>query len=266
MLVVGERINTSRAAVREAVRNKDAAFIQEEAKAQAEAGAGMIDVNCGTFMREEPDYIGWLVETVQKAVDLPLCIDSPSPEAIRLALEIHRNGRPLINSITDQLERFEKLFPLVLEHEALVVALCINDEGMPETVEDCFRIAANLVERLTSSGVPIGDIYVDPVVRPISTDQSFGKVVLETIRRISSEFEGVHTICGLSNISFGLPQRKLVNQNFLTMCMYAGLDAVILDPLDRRMMSNLVASETLLGRDEFCLNYIKAHKEGRLTM
>ncbi|MCD6169996.1 MAG: methyltetrahydrofolate cobalamin methyltransferase [Candidatus Latescibacteria bacterium] len=266
MLVVGERINTSRKAIKPAVEKKDAVFIQEEARKQAQAGATMIDVNCGTFVNEESEYLQWLVETVQEAVDLPLCIDSPNPEAIKVALEHHRNGKPLVNSITAQSDRFDQVLSLILENRSSVVALCLDDSGMPENIEDTLRIASTLVDKLTSAGVPEEDIYVDPVVRPVGTNPVYAKIVLESIRRITSEFGSVHTICGLSNVSYGLPLRRLLNQNFLTMCLYAGLDAVILDPLDQRMMSNLLASQALLGRDEMCLNYITAFREQRLTL
>jgi 5-methyltetrahydrofolate--homocysteine methyltransferase len=266
MLIVGERINTSRKAIRPAVEKKDTVFIQEEARKQAQAGATMIDVNCGTFVNNESEYLEWLVETVQQAVDLPLCIDSPNPEGIKVALGHHRNGKPLLNSITAQSDRFDQILGLIIEHRSSVVALCLDDKGMPESTDDVLRIASTLVEKLTSAGVPEGDIYIDPVVRPVGTNPIYGKIVLESIGRIASEFESVHTICGLSNVSYGLPLRKLLNQNFLTMCLCAGLDAVILDPLDQRMMSNLMASQALLGEDEMCLKYITAFREGRLTL
>ena len=266
MVIVGERINTSRKRVRPAVERKDAVFIQREARLQVEAGVTMVDVNCGTFVSDEPEYMAWLVETVQEEVDVPLCIDSPNPKAVEIALKTHKNGKPMINSITDEEERFQEILPLVLEYKASVVALCMAGGGMPITAEDRLKIASNLIERLTSAGVPIGDIYVDPVVCPVATDVAYGRAVLDAIHRIMTQHEGVHTICGLSNVSYGLPLRKLINQNFLTMSMLMGLDGVILDPLDGRMMSNLMATETLLGRDDFCMNYVMAHREGKLVL
>jgi 5-methyltetrahydrofolate--homocysteine methyltransferase len=266
MQIVGERINTSRKRMRAAVEEQDAAFIRKDAKKQVAAGATLVDVNCGTFVRDEPERLAWLVDVVQDAVDAPLCIDSPNPKALEMGLAHNRNGQPMINSITDEADRFSQVLPLVLEHKASIVALCMGDAGMPGSAEERFEAAARLIERLTKAGVPIGDIYVDPVVCPISTDGAHGRHVLDAIRRIMETFEGVHTICGLSNVSFGLPLRKLINQNFLTMCMAEGLDAVILDPLDARMMSNLIASEALLGKDDFCMNYVTAHREERLAL
>ena len=266
MLIVGERINTSRKKIREAVQKKDALFIQREAKKQADAGATLIDVNCGTFVGQEPEYMTWLVHTIQEVVDLPLCIDSPDPATLRTGLEHHTNGRPMINSITVEPDRFDQVLSLVLEHQAMIVGLCMAEGKMPDTAEERFDIASRLIERLTSAGVPIGDIYMDPVVCPIGTDTRNGRTVLEAISRIKTSYDGTHLICGLSNVSFGLPLRKLLNQNFLTMCMAMGLDAVILDPLDRHMMSHLMASDALLGKDDFCMNYLTAHREGRLVV
>jgi len=265
MQIVGERINTSRKRMRAAVEQGDAAFIRKDAETQVAAGATLVDVNCGTFVSDEPERMAWLVDVVQDAVGVPLCIDSPNPKALEMGLSRHRNGQPMINSITDEADRFEQVLPLVLEHKASIVALCMGS-GMPGSAEERFEIAARLIERLTGAGVPVGDIYVDPVACPISTGGAHGRHVLEAIRRIMETFEGVHTICGLSNVSFGLPLRKLINRNFLTMCMAMGLDAVILDPLDARMMSNLIASEALLGKDEFCMNYVTAHREERLVL
>lgn len=263
MLIVGERINTSRKAIEPAVRERDAEFIRKVAREQVAAGATFVDVNAGTLVGEEPEALKWLVETIQSAIDVPLCIDSPNPVAIEAALKVHK-GKAMINSITAERERFEGIAPLVKEYGCSVVALCMDDRGMPESAEDRFRIASELVERLTQMGIPQGDIYIDPLVRPISTGSNNGLLVIDTIRKVMEGFDGVHTICGLSNISFGLPARRLLNQAFLIMCMTAGLDAVILDPLDDRLMALLAAGRALLDKDEFCMDYIAAHKAGRL--
>ncbi len=266
MLIVGERINTSRKMMRKAVGDWDADFIKNDALKQVNAGAAMVDVNCGTFVSDELERMKWLVETVQEVVDVPLSIDSPNPEALKVGLKGHRNGRPMINSITAETERMEKVTPLVVEYDTLVIALCVGESGMPTSVDDRLKNASVLIEVLTSAGVPPENIYVDPVVAPISTDGGNGKMVIETIGRIKKDFERVQTICGLSNISYGLPLRKLINQNFLTMCIAAGLDAVIVDPLDGQMISNIYASEALSGKDEFCMSYITAAREEKLIL
>lgn len=264
MIIVGERINSSRKAIAPAVAARDERFISEEALKQKAAGALYIDVNCGTMIDEEPECLEWLVKTVQETNQEALCsLDSPSPVALERALKVHR-GKPLINSITGEKERLERILPLVRDYKTAIVALAMDDQGMPETAEERFAIAARLVTHLTQAGVNLDDIYLDPMVRPVSTGGQYGRVVFETIQKINREFPGVHTICGLSNISYGLPARKLINHTFLIMAMMAGLDAAILDPLDKRLMSLLHAAEVLLERDEYALNYITAFREEKL--
>jgi len=263
LLVIGERINTSRKDIAPAVAARDVAFIQGEAKKQVEAGAAMVDVNAGTFLKEEPEVLSWLVKVVQEAVDVPLCIDTPNPVALQAALKHHR-GKAMVNSITGEKARFKEMVSVIKEFGASVVALCMDDKGMPETAEQAIEVGSRLIEELLKEGIDQDDIYVDPLVRPVSTDNKAGLRVLETIHGIKSRFPSVHVICGLSNVSYGLPQRKLLNQAFLVSTMTAGLDAVILDPLDRQLMGLLYAAKVLLGRDEYCGDYLKAYREGRL--
>jgi 5-methyltetrahydrofolate--homocysteine methyltransferase len=263
MIIIGELINTSRKAIAPAVENRDAAFIQDIAKKQVAAGATYVDVNAGTRVYDEPEALTWLVETVQAAVDAPLCIDSPNPKAIKAALAVHK-GQAMINSITAEKERYAEILPLVVEHKARILALCMDDAGMPETAEQRLAIVEVLYQGLTNAGVKPDDIFFDPLVKPISVNINFGHEVLDTIRQIHQKYPGVHTTCGLSNVSFGLPARKLLNQAFLVMCMANGMDAVILDPLDQNIMSLLLASKALLGRDEYCMGYLTAQREGRL--
>lgn len=264
MLIVGERINTSRKRIRPGVETRDKEFIQNEARIQIEAGAGMIDVNCGTRVKEEPEDLEWLVKTVQEVIDMPLCLDSPSPLALERALGAHK-GRALVNSITLEKERMEKTLPLIKKYDARVVALTMDDQGMPNDSKTRVEIAGKILEALEGEGIKKEDIYFDPLVRPIGTDPQQSLMVLEAIKIIMEKFPGVHTFCGLSNISFGLPLRSLINQNFLTMALVMGLDGVIIDPLDKRMMSSLKASLALLNKDQFCLEYINAFREGKLV-
>ncbi len=264
MIIIGEKINTSRKDIRAAVEAKDVASIQNLAKKQVEAGAHYIDVNCGTFSFEEPELLEWLVNTVQEVVEVPLCIDTPNSEALERALKANRNGKPLINSVTAEKERYNAIFPYVIEYDTSIIALCMDDSGMPETADDRLKIAEGLIESMIKEGVKLDDIYIDPLVRPIGTGSHYGVVALDTIRKVMAEFPGVHTTCGLSNISFGIPARKLVNQAFLIMAIAAGLDSAILDPMDEKLMSFVYAAELLQGKDDFCLNYLTAYREGKL--
>lgn len=266
MIIIGEKINTSIKAIRPAVEEKDTAAIQEMAKKQAEAGADYIDVNCGTFPFREPELLEWLVNTVQEVVDLPLCIDSPNPKALAPALKANKNGKPLINSITAEKQRYNDILPLVLEHNTSVVALCMDDSGMPETADDRVKIAEWLINSMSKEGVKLEDMFFDPMVRPIGTGSHYGVVALETISRLMKEFPGIHTTCGLSNISFGIPARKLVNQAFLISAIAAGLDSAILDPLDKKIMSFVYAAELIHNKDEYCANYLSAYRQGKLEV
>jgi cobalamin-dependent methionine synthase I len=262
MFIVGERINASRKMIKPAIENQDAGFIVKEASDQASAGADMVDVNAGVFVNKEVEYLPWLVETIQAKVDVRLCLDSPDPKAIEAALAVHK-GQAMINSISLEKERFETLLPLIGKYKAKVVALCMTDTGMPKTAEERFDIASELIEKLTKAGVPLDDIYVDPLVMAVSTDSSFGIEFLQAVKLIMTGHPGVHTICGLSNISFGLPLRSHINQTFAIMGMTMGLDGLIIDPLDKRMMAGIMMAETLLGHDQYCAGYLKAYRDGR---
>lgn len=261
MLIVGELINASRKAIGEAIRVQDAEAVKKVAIAQREAGADFIDVNAGIFVGKEAEYLKWLVETVQEATDAPCCLDSPDPLAIQAALSVHK-GVAMINSISLEKSRYDALVPVIAGTNLKVIALCMSDEGMPETTEQRLSIADQLINGLVQHNVPIDNIYVDPLVQPVATNKSFGFEFLNAVEAISKEFKGVHTMCGLSNISYGLPNRKFINRAFAVMAVAKGLDGLIVDPLDQQMMANLVVAETLTGRDDYCTNYLTAHRSG----
>jgi cobalamin-dependent methionine synthase I len=264
MLIVGEKINSSRKSIREAIERRDAAFISEVARNQAEAGADYVDVNAGTFVEQETECLCWLVETVQKAVDLPLCLDSPNPKALSEAMKLHR-GEPMINSISMEEARLQSLLPVVTSQPCRVVALCMGQTSMPTTVEERVKVGSELIGKLMDKGVPLENIHVDPLVQPVSVDTGMGVATLGAIKRITDDFPGVNTICGLSNISFGLPERHLINRNFLALCMTHGLSGAILDPTDKHLMATLLSAEMLLGRDEYCEKFIDAYQKGLIV-
>ncbi len=263
MIIIGELINASRKAIKAAIEAQDAATIQKVARDQDEAGADYIDVNAGVFVGKEPEYLKWLVEIVQEVTDKPCAIDSPDPMAVEAALAIHR-GIPMINSISLEKERYEKLMPIIAGTDLKVIALCMSDAGMPKTVDDRMKIADDLVSGLLENNVKIENIFVDPLVQPISVDNTFGVAFIDTIEKIVATYPGIHTACGLSNISYGLPARKFMNQTFMTMAIAKGLGGAIVNPLDRKMMANIIAAETLAGRDRYCMSYLKAFRAGQL--
>jgi 5-methyltetrahydrofolate--homocysteine methyltransferase len=261
MLIVGELINTSRRAVEKAVRERNRVPIQSLAVRQADAGADYIDVNAGTFVDREVELLPWLVETVQEAVDLPLCLDSPNPKALEAAMAVHR-GVPFINSISLEKERCEAMLPLVTAHPCKLVGLCMKRAGMPATAGERIDAADELISVLTGAGMDPADLYLDPLVQPVSVDIRMGRAVLEAISGIKERFPAVHTICGLSNISFGLPERHRINRCFLSLAMQGGLDAAILDPTDHRLAAALRTTALLLGQDEYCSEFIEAYEKG----
>ena len=259
MIIIGELINASRKAIGAAIKARDAEAIQKVARDEVEAGADYIDINAGIFINDEPQYLKWLVETVQEVVNVPCTIDSPNPKAIEAALTVHK-GTPMINSISLEKERYENLMPIIAGTDLKVIALCMSDEGMPETVDDRMKIVDKLVNGLLKNDVKISNIFVDPLVQPLSVNTNFGKEFLDAVQKIMQQYEGIHTACGLSNISYGLPVRKFLNQTFMIMAVAKGLDGAIVNPLDRKMMANIIAAETLIGRDDFCTNYLKAYR------
>lgn len=261
MIIIGELINASRKAIAAAIEAGDAGAIAKIAADQRAAGADFIDVNAGVFIDREPEYLAWLVETVQGAVDAPCSIDSPNPAAIEAALAVHR-GTAMINSISMEKERRDSMLPVLAGTGLKVIALCMSDEGMPQTTDDRMKIADDLVNLLTQNRIPLENIFVDPLVQPVSVNGEFGVGFLDAIERIRAAWPGIHTACGLSNISYGLPGRKHLNRAFMIQAICKGLDGAIVNPLDQGMRAAIVTAETLVGRDPYCMKYLKAFRGG----
>ena len=261
--VIGERINTSREKVQQAVAERDVSYIQEDVKKQQAAGAHYIDVNSAVGSGLEMDNIKWLISIIQEAVTVPLCIDSPDPGILEMAYGMVKNP-PLINSISLETSRFEVMSSFLKGKKCGITALCIDDTGMPKSADDIVDRAKRLVESLEGIGMRRESIYIDPLVQPVSTESKNALVVLTAVRKITQEITGVHIVCGLSNISFGLPKRRVINRTFLSLMMEAGLDAAIMDPLDHRLMAILKTTELLLGNDEYCVGYLKSVRAGEI--
>lgn len=263
MIIIGELINSTRKNIEEAIKKKDAGFIKAVAEKQIAAGADMLDVNCATFVDNEEKQIEWLIKTIQQAVEVPLCIDSPNPKAIERALRLQK--RPsLINSITGQEERLKAILPLAKKYDADLVALTMDDKGIPHTAEERLQLAEKIIREVKNFGISASKIYVDPLVKPISTEQAQAEEFLKGLKLIKEKLKDVKTICGLSNISFGLPDRHLINQVFLALSVFHGLDAAILDPLDKKLVMSLKATNALLGKDQYCMEFIKAYRSKKL--
>ena len=264
MIVIGELINTSRKSIAAMVKEQDRAGIQKVAGDQADGGADYIDVNAGTFVDNEAECLKWLITNVQSKTDRPCCIDSPNPSAVETALSVHK-GTAMINSISLEKERYNALLPVIAGTGLKVIALCMSDEGMPETADERLNIADKLVNGLVKNNVFPENIFIDPLVQPVATRVDYGVEFLDALEKIKTVLKGVHTVCGLSNISYGLPARKLMNRTFMAMAIAKGLDAVILNPLDNKMTANISAALALAGKDDFCMNYIKAYRAGKFV-
>ena len=266
MLIVGERINTFKKRVMKAYEEKDADYIRGEALRQAEAGAQVIDINAGSDIDVEPDNMKWAVEIIQEAVDLPLCIDSPSPATIQAGFKACKDKqRAWANSITLEKERVDNILPLVKEYQCPVIALCRDESGVAQSAEDRVEVAKKIVAAIDQYGIALDNLYLDPMIEPLSVRGDAGLMSLHTLRVLKRELPEIKTIISLSGISFGLPERKLLHRSYMPVLMYEGLDAVFLDPLDTWLMHSVIAAKALLDQDEFCMNYITASREGKLT-
>jgi cobalamin-dependent methionine synthase I len=259
--IIGEKINGTRKRVARAIAERDADFIRDLARRQAEAGSAWLDVNAGTHPRQEPDDLLWLIENVQAVVDTPLCLDSANPKALAVAIKAV-NKTPMINSINGEPERLEGILPLVAEHGCRVIALAMDAKKIPETSQARVAVIHKVLEATRTVGVPDEHIYVDPLVMTIGTNVRSGVIFFDTLRAVHAAYPKVHFTAGLSNISFGLPARSFINRAFLTLALEAGLDSAILDPLDQELKAALLAAELVLGRDRHCLTYTRAYRAG----
>ncbi len=261
--VIGERINTSRKLVQAAVAERDAEYIINDVKKQQEAGANFIDVNAGARIGHETEDMKWLLDTIQPIATVPLALDSPDPAVLEMAFQMVERT-PMINSISLEKERFDAMMPFLEGKECKVIALCMDDSGMPVSADDILARATTLVEELNRIGIPTNAIYIDPLVQPISTDSNKGMMILNATRAIKAKYPEVHITGGLSNISYGLPQRKIINRTFVALMMDAGMDSAIIDPLDVKIMATIKTADMLIGNDQFCGNYLKGVRSGAI--
>ncbi len=261
MKIIGEKINGTRKRVAQAIAERDAAFIQELARKQAEAGSTWLDVNAGTHPDQEPDDLIWLIENVQAAVDTPLSLDSANPKALQIAIKAV-NKTPLINSISGEPDRLSGILPIAAEHGCPMIALAMDEKKIPETSDKRVEVIDKIVAATRACGVPVSNLYFDPLAMTISTNTQSAMIAFETMRRVKDAYPEAHLTIGLSNISFGLPARSFINRTFLSLAIQAGLDSAILDPLDREIQAAILTTELVLGRDAHCLNYIRASRKG----
>ena len=264
MIIIGEKINATRKAIAEAVEARDEQHIIATAVEQVAAGADYLDVNGGNPVAEkEVANMRWLVELVQTHTEAALCIDSANVEAMDAGLAAARS-KPILNSISLESDRLEAFLPLLAKYECMVIGLCMSDEGTPAGVADRVERAAKLIEHFTAAGRQVAEIIIDPCFFPASAEPASVAHVCGAMAEIRKQFPEVHLGGGLSNSSYGLPNRRLVNLAMLSLATYHGLDAPIIDPCVRDMVPLARAAEVLSGADEWCVNYVAAHRAGKL--
>jgi 5-methyltetrahydrofolate--homocysteine methyltransferase len=256
MIIVGERLNSSRKSVFEAFQAQNAGFFLDQALRQEQAGARFIDVNAAALMDDEVDALRWILPKLQEKIASPLSIDSPNSEAMEEGFKLCAK-RPLLNSLTLETRRLDQLLPLVRKFKPRVIALCLDDEGTAQTPARAADIARRAKETLVLEGLEAEDIFIDPLVRPVGVEPGLLKSFLDAIPRIKHEVAGVQTIAGISNVSFGLPLRPALNRTLLVLALERGLDAAICDPLDEELQALARAALALSGRDPGLKNFLK---------
>ena len=268
MLIIGENINASNRSVAEAIVRRDKEYVANLAQSQAATGVDFIDVNAGIgrdSQQDETADMEWLVEVVQAATDKPLAIDSDAPDVIEAGLDKYQGEGLIINSVIAEPSRLASIGRLAAKRQAWLVALAMGENGIPDSVEERLAACELIITHLAQLGVGAEQVFFDPLVLPIAVDASQGLVTLKTIEEIKARYPASRTVMGLSNISYGLPNRKLVNRAFLLMAAYAGLDAVILDPRDTKAMSLIKTADMLTGKDPSCRDYLRAHRRGTIV-
>ena len=260
MIVIGEKINGSIPSVKKAIAERDAEWIRNLAKIQAEAGVDFIDV-CASVKDNELETLHWLIDLVQEVTDIPICIDSPNPESCIAAMSFCK--RPgLINSVSMEGRKTDIIFPAIANNTWQVVALmCARD--IPSSAEERIEVFDQLMDEARKYGIQPNRIYTDPLVEMLCTSENGINTVINVIRTVKEKQPTIHLIGAVSNVSFNLPVRKILNQAFLVLAMNAGMDACVMDPTNRDLLGMVYATEAMLGIDEYCMEYISAYREGK---
>lgn len=258
-VIIGERINpTGRKDLLRELKEGKYDIVRSDALAQIEAGAKIIDVNAGVPGEDEEPILKDMMYAVMEVTDAPLCIDTADNTALETALSIYE-GKALINSVNGEEERLESVLPLVKEYDASVIGLCMDDDGIPATPDDRLKVAAKIIERADQYGISADRIIIDPLALTMGSDHNAGRISIETIQKVVEEF-GVNVTMGCSNISFGMPDRAVINSNFIAMSILAGMTAPITNPLEEEVVLAIRAADLVMGRDDFGMNWIKAYR------
>ena len=259
-VVIGERINpTGRKAVLKALQAGNFEMVRQDAVAQVEAGAAVLDVNAGVPGADEVDLLSQVMQEVMSVVDVPLCIDTADPLALEAALKLYE-GKALINSVNGEEKSLAAVLPIAKEYGAAVIGLCMDDDGIPAAPEERTAVADKIINRAAQAGIPVEDVIIDPLAMTMGADHKAGWTTLETVKLVVREF-GVNITMGASNISFGLPDRKYVNSAFMAMAIQAGLTCPITNPLVTEVRTAVLAADLALGKDEYGMRWIKDYRK-----
>ena len=259
-VIIGERINpTGRKKVLAALQEGNFDMVREDATTQVAAGALVLDVNAGVPGADEPALLQQVMRTVLEVTDVPLCIDTADPEALEAALSLYE-GKALVNSVNGEERSLTAVLPLVKEHAAAVIGLCMDDDGIPETPETRLAVAGKIIERAGALGIPSDDVVIDPLALTMGADSTAGRVALEAIELIVEAF-GVNITMGASNISFGMPDRKYINAAFIAMAIHAGLTCPITNPLVMEVNTAILAADLSMGRDDYGMRWIQGYRQ-----
>jgi 5-methyltetrahydrofolate--homocysteine methyltransferase len=263
MIIIGEKINGSIPSMGKAIAAKDEEYIRNMAKKQAEAGCDFIDVCASVPPEVEYDTLKWMLDLVQDAVDTPLSVDSPNPEVlVQMLPYVKRPG--LINSVSMEGKKVDIVFPAIANTKWECVALLCDDTGIPQTAEKRLQVFDALMEKAKQYGIDPSRLHIDPLVEMLCTSEDGVNMVIEVIKEIKRRYPTIHVTGAVSNVSFNLPLRKIINQAFVVLAMNAGMDSAIFDPLDKMLLGMIYATEALLGKDDYCIEYITAYREERI--
>jgi len=263
MIVIGEKLNGFIPSVGKAIREHDEAYLTNLAIRQEEAGADYLDVCAAVDSEIEAETLLWLAQLAENASSLPLCIDSPNPAVLAYVLP-HCKRAGIVNSVSMESGKMETIFPLIANTKWKVIALTCTNSGVPESAEGRLEIFEQIRTAAKEYGIAENRLLIDPIVHTLSTDELALTTFAACAKKIRARAKDIHVVSGLSNISFGLPARSLINHAFLTLAMQAGMNAAIMDVLDREMVGLMHATNALLGEDEYCMDYITAFREGRI--
>jgi 5-methyltetrahydrofolate--homocysteine methyltransferase len=257
-VLIGERINpTGKKKLTETLKADDMEIVRKEALAQVQAGADILDVNVGVFGVDEVSLLPKAVKAVMETVDVPLCLDSSNPDAMEEALKVYK-GKALVNSVTGEEHSLKRILPLVKEHGAAVIGMVQDEDGIPRDAERRIRIAHKIVEKVEAAGISRENLVIDCLAFAVGAEPTSGVAVIEAIRRIKAEL-GVNMTMGASNVSYGLPDRRLINNAFVAMAAAAGATCLIVDTAKVRPI--VLAADLVLGRDNRARRYIEAYRQ-----